>query len=128
MGATAAQPRHLSTGSPQPTACDTLHYYPPPGHPPTPPAPRRGELEERCKYLLAADAISEAEGLEVQAEGVDEEVARAQAQYTAQGLDEFNEDGYRAETLEKLRYMAVMEFLTATVKINTVPAAPAAAA
>lgn len=79
----------------------------------------RAELEERCRYLLAQADILEAEGLDVEASGVDDEVAKAKAQFEAQGLGDFNEEAYRAETLEKLRYVAVMEFLQATVKINT---------
>jgi len=56
---------------------------------------RRTELEERCRYLLAADEIIEAEGLDVEAKGVEEEVERAREQFAVQGLGEFSEEGYR---------------------------------
>jgi hypothetical protein len=55
----------------------------------------RAELEERCRFFLGADAIAEAEGIDVEAAGVDEEVARAKAQFKDQALGEFNEDAYR---------------------------------
>ncbi|KAI8469557.1 MAG: hypothetical protein J3K34DRAFT_277210 [Monoraphidium minutum] len=90
-------------------------------------AEKRAELEERCRWLLATDEILEREGLEVEAGGVDEEVARAKAQFREQELGEFNDEAYRMETLEKLRYLAVMEFLTGAVKVNTLPWAGGAA-
>ena len=93
--------------------------------PPPPPICSRAELEERCRFLLAADDILEAEGLDVEASGVDEEVQKAKAEYAARGLDGFDEDAFRAEAAERLRYLAAMEFLQGAVKINVVPAAGA---
>ena len=82
----------LRACSPRSSAWDGVR----PANTPTPPCfRRRAELEERCKYLLASDEIAEAEGLELEVTGVDQEVAKAKADYASQGLEEFNEEAYR---------------------------------
>lgn len=60
------QPPHPSH---PPTPNNANHNRcPPNANPPTPP-PSRADLEERCKFLLAADDIAESEGIEVEAKG-----------------------------------------------------------
>jgi hypothetical protein len=88
----------IAKKTPTPDAACPLHTTTPESAPPNPPTnqpKRRAELDERCRFFLAADDIWEAEGLEVEAQGVEDEVARAKAQFSDQQLGEFSEEGYR---------------------------------
>ncbi|WIA15544.1 hypothetical protein OEZ85_002177 [Tetradesmus obliquus] len=77
-------------------------------------------LEERCRYVLAAEAIAEEQGIDVDIEGLEEEVERAKAQCKAEKVD-FDPDVYRQETVEKLRYAAVMQWLQQNLKVEVLP-------
>lgn len=83
-------------------------------------ASERAGLEERCRYVLASEAIAEEQGLSVEMDGIDEEVARAKEQCRADGVP-FDEDVYRAEMAEKLRYAAVMQWLQQNLKVDVLP-------
>jgi hypothetical protein len=77
-------------------------------------------LEERCRYVLASEAIAEEQGIDVDIEGLEDEVDRAKQQCKADGV-EFDPDVYRQETVEKLRYAAVMQWLQQNLKVEVLP-------
>jgi alanyl-tRNA synthetase len=84
-------------------------------------------LEERCRYVLAAEAIAEEQGIDVDIEGLEEEVERAKQQCKADKVD-FDPDVYRIEMVEKLRYAAVMQWLQQNLKVEVLPWGGAGAA
>jgi len=82
----------------------------------------RGELLERARFLLATDAIFEAEGLALPEEDVQAEVAAAVATFQKDGL-EYDETLIRSNVEEQIRTMRVMQWLTENVKVTVLPAA-----
>lgn len=87
----------------------------------------RPGLEERCRYVLASEAIAEEQGLEIEMEGLDEEIARAKKQCKEDGV-QFDPDVYRAELIEKYKYAAVMQWLQQNLKVDVLPWGGAGAA
>eukprot|EP00882_Tetradesmus_deserticola_P004536 GHRQ01004782.1.p1 GENE.GHRQ01004782.1~~GHRQ01004782.1.p1 ORF type:complete len:518 (+),score=256.13 GHRQ01004782.1:105-1658(+) len=83
-------------------------------------ASERLGLEERCRYVLAAEAIAEEQGIDVEVEGLEAEVDRAKEQCRADKVD-FDPDVYRQEAIEKLRYGAVMQWLQQNLKVEVLP-------
>lgn len=77
-------------------------------------------IEERCRYILAAEAIAEEQGIDIDIEGLDDEVQRAKQQCKKDGVD-FDEEIYRQETVEKYKYAAVMQWLQQNLKVEVLP-------
>eukprot|EP00879_Flechtneria_rotunda_P032257 GHRR01035433.1.p1 GENE.GHRR01035433.1~~GHRR01035433.1.p1 ORF type:complete len:363 (+),score=127.96 GHRR01035433.1:198-1286(+) len=89
-------------------------------------AAERAGLEERCRYVLATEAIAGEQGIDVEMEGLDEEVERAKQEAKKDNVG-FDEEVYKAELVEKLRYAAVMQWLQNNLKIEVLPWGTAAA-
>eukprot|EP00878_Enallax_costatus_P021398 GHUV01022648.1.p1 GENE.GHUV01022648.1~~GHUV01022648.1.p1 ORF type:complete len:386 (+),score=99.70 GHUV01022648.1:352-1509(+) len=83
-------------------------------------ASERLGLEERCRYILASEAIAEEQGIQVDIEGLDTEVERAKQQCKKDNVG-FDEDVYRQEIIEKLKYAAVMQWLRQNLKVDVLP-------
>lgn len=85
---------------------------------------KQSELEERAKWMIAADEIYQEQQLQVDEKELQEEVDRAKQDLQSNKL-EYDEEALREQSLEQLKNWKVMCWLQSKAKIELQPWVPA---
>lgn len=81
---------------------------------------RRQEIEDLCKFNIAADEIYATEGLTLEEEDVQAEVNNRMKDYEAQDI-EYDEGAIRDQVIDTFKHVKVVEWLKDNVKRTVLP-------